>query len=177
MAPLPQNNTGRYWVEYSVSGVVHELMVRYAAAVPLATTRSYINQFLQAIGPEMFATSVLSVRYSPPGTLVSIPDLWSGADTWGVDPNPPNRTPVQIRFEGRSAGGRRVSWGLYGWDGTIPDAFRFPIVAESNYDAAWQAILEARNDGVFVAIDGDPPGLKNYVNVNYNSYWERQQRG
>ena len=93
--------------------------------------------------------------------------------TWGSDPATDENNAVQLRFQGRSGSGRRVSFSVFGYVGSTSN-YRL-TAAEDAHVAAAVALLQA-GDGSFCAIDGNIPTWKNYANVKANDHWVKEAR-
>lgn len=178
MAPLPQNNTGRVWLDYTDGIHQHTLMWRFAAATSnAAEVMTFMAQFLAAIAPSTCLLTIVAVRAAAPGSDVSVPIAWTGAATYGAGAQTAVNTPIEIRYEGRSVGGRRGSAHLYGYDAGVPGTYRIAITPASVVDNALVVLQAATATGAMVAIDNGAMNWKTYVNIQYNSYWETKQRG
>lgn len=176
MAPLPENNTPRFWLDYNDSRNSHSLMVRYAASAGVSAAMDFLDALLTALSADLYLITVEGARASASGSNISLPVAWTGAATYGADPMPFNRRPYEMRFLSRSVTGRRGSMSIYGAKFGIPDDFRIARDADpqlSNAFTAWETAI-ANLD--IIAIDFSEPIPYDYVSINYNSYWEEQSR-
>lgn len=178
MAPLPENNTPRFWLDYNDGENDHSLMVRYVASgATLADVMDNLDAVLVEMEPMLYAITITGARASASGSNFSLPVTWTGAAEYGADPMPTLLAPRETRWVGRSQLGRKVSWSFYGCKYTSPDSYRLTVgdlAAVGDVIAAIEAAITA---DVFVAIDLTAPAVYPYANVNFNSYWERQARG
>lgn len=184
MAPLPDNSTGRYWLDYEAgdNGIEHTMLIRFKGATPdFSDVDGWLLNFLNAVEPSLAnGWRPLRARWATAGSDVSIP--WS-MDTAlasfaaaGAGSMTGEQEAREVVYVGRSfTSGRRARLSLYGTVGTTPGNFRWGP-GESNLTApAVFTALEGSPD-IFIAIDNTKPTWYRYANVNYNSYWERRQR-
>lgn len=176
MAALEPNNTNRLWLRYSDGVNEHELLVRFDDTTDKADlVMVELHNMFTALEPAIFALSIAGVRVSAEGGLLSFPMPWSGDPSYGTGAMPAKEAPRQACFLGRSSGGRRVRFFIFGADMTTPDLYRFN--ATGGWADALDVIVAAQTNGMFLAIDGLAPTMYNYIDVNYNSYWEQERRG
>jgi hypothetical protein len=81
-----------------------------------------------------------------------------------------------VSFQGRSEGGRKASISIYGSRLTVPAIFRINYGAVVDIDAALDYLENNAQASVPLAIDGEYITWYKYVNLNYNSYYERKAR-
>lgn len=174
MAPLSPDNTQRFFLDYSTSLLSHTVMVRTTTATSAAAFSTFMDDFLTALAPELSQITIDGARVAQISTNVSIPVTWSGAATYGTGSESAVFRPRQLCFLGRTVNGRRARMFIYGGDFTSPNDFRIDRAANANIDAAYD-VLEL-NPQFFAAIDGLATVKYNYVDVNFNSYWERKVR-
>ena len=192
MAPLPPQNTGRVYFDYVTGNAAtsqeHTVMERFAVGVgfDLGDAQQALLDVLTTLGTTAFARGwrVTGVRLSQPGQVFSLPfplipalAAFVGAGT-ALTPYDEAR---EVTFQGHSqTSGRRVDFSLYGIDGSTPDNFR--VVGggaglSSLVSAAVAALNANSAAGYFVTIDGTAATWYDYINYNYNSYWEQEIRG
>lgn len=177
MAPLPDNNTDCFWLDYTDGQNSHSLQVRYNSAVAtVANVMSLVHNFLVQLSSELYTLTVQGARVRAKNSNVSSPVVWSGDVTYGSFAMPANLAPREICFLGRSGDGRRVRWFLFGWNGPTPSPFRVGITPETAFDGALQVLITAQEFETFLTISGQSPTLYTYVDVNYNSYYEEKTR-
>jgi hypothetical protein len=183
VAPLPDNNTGRYFVDYLANGREHTVMFRYAAgAAPnapgiafLESCRAFLEEMAAAM-PTDYA--MVAARYSASGTNFTIPLAAPIVEAAGaVTPNLSD-APSYWNFIGRTLGGRQVKLMMLGVgdDASEPNAqgknYRL-TTAERPTVAAAVGVLNSSGQ---VAIDNLEPTWYTYVNLGYHSYWTRKLR-
>lgn len=191
MAPLPQNSTDRLFVDYitgeTATALEHTLQVRMSGGqANVVVVQGRVLAVLNALTPIAFRLGwrVLRCRFQAQGTDFSIPvsvvpGLAAFLGSGGGDYQP-RMEAVEDTFQGRSnVTGRRVDLSLYR---AVTDAFsnfRVPNGPTGFPAAVGNAVANLNSsagDGAFLAIDGNPPTWYQYLNQNYNSYWERRLR-
>ena len=174
MAPLPPENTARYWVDYSVGGINHSFQVRFDGTTSPSALGSTLNAFLNTLAPLLNQIIIEGVRFAPEGTNISNPVVTGiEGNTYGVGTPAANETADFLNFVGRTAGGRRVTLAIYGIL-EVDDFYRLNA-SESTIVASAVAILNGE-EGLFLGIDGLNPVWKPYVNNAASGYWQRNLR-
>lgn len=177
MAPLPENGTERFWLDYTDGINDHSLLVRFnGATATVNQVMGSVDDFMLALSPELYQISVNGARVSAAGSNISVPVVWTGGVTYGNFAMPNELSPRQLCFLGRDGTGRRVRWFMFGWDAAPPDPFRIGITPATAFDNAIQAILGGQTNEIWLTIAGNVPTLYTYVDINYNSYYEAKAR-
>jgi hypothetical protein len=176
MAPLPASNTPRFWLDYSDGVNDHSLLFRYAASAGLATTMTFVNQFLENLATDLYLLTIIGARAAASGSNISSPVDWTGASTYGTGAMPAVSAPVEIDYVGRTTLGHMAKWFVYGWSAGVPAAYRFPVVDLTSLANTFLVLRAAVAAGTVIAIDGEKPSVYPYVNIQNNSYWETQAR-
>jgi len=177
MAPLPDNNTDCFWLDYTDGQNPHSLLVRFnggGANVP--NVMSSVDQFFTALDPILYAITVNGARWREEGSTISQPLIWEGAAGYGNFAMPSTLAPRQVCFLGRDSAGRRVRWFVFGWDAAPPTAFRIGAGGATEFADARAVIVAGNADGIWLTIAGLDPVLYGYVDINYNSYYEEKTR-
>lgn len=181
VSPLPPSNTGRLYVDYTDGQHQHTFVVRFAAnstpAAASARALAFLTPLLPVLPDEW---QVLALRQSAAGSDVTFPfsdPALEGLAGTSVSALSPVNGPRQVNWQGRgSASGRRVRVGLYGLIISTPENYRLEQASwTAAFENAYQALRGSLN--TFVTIAGDDPVWYPYANVNFNSYWETEQRG
>lgn len=188
MAPLPQNNTARLWLDYTSRGIQHSAMVRFGPGANPSTAEVFAAQLADAMRQRMFiADSVLAARYSGPGTLFSFPIFFTpvvgvvteAGNVWAQDPESTFLTiPGRSSFSGRDV---RFCQFTAVVTPTWPTDNRYEPGDAAVVDTWRINITELLSTGgtestPAVAIDNNIPTWYNYVNISQNAYWQRKQR-
>lgn len=176
LEPLPPENTRRVFVDYHTDNAQHTMMFRVAASASISSLQARISAFLTALAPTLSQITIDGVREAASGSTVTNPVDNELDSTYGTGTEVAVVMPRQLRFEGRSVDGRKVSISVYGYEGGTPDNYRLEPEENASVDAAI-AELEANATFIGLTISGQPAVWKHYANVNFNSYWERQARG
>ena len=177
MAPLPPENTRRFWLQYHDGVNSHELMVRGDTDTTPADIIVVLDEFLTELDPVLYEITIEGARYADASETVSNPVTWDGAATYGSGFQPVVNGPREIAFEFRSTDGRKGSVSVYGYNGSTPADYRFGSGEVAALDDARDTLSGAHADGTLCTISGLRGIFKTYINVNYNSYWERRARG
>lgn len=175
MAPLPPNNTERWFVDYAVEGVNHTLLLRTEAPSDAATVSAFVDDLWSALTSNLFSTVINGLRKAAQGSDISLDQTYTGTTSFGGgDPGEGNK-PAFIAFQGRSEGGRPVKLTIFGYKdlGTVDDYRFVPGVGSTIADA--QAVIQT-TAGFPCAIDANNVIWKTYVNCGFNAYWQRQAR-
>lgn len=193
MAQTAENLTHRVYFDY-VTGIEagvskqHTVMWRALESLPILDAVQGIQErfsdLLLAMENSTFRAGwgVTGVRYSVAGSTLSLPiDMITPLTTFiGQDSRTgwnPSTEAIQYRFEGRSPNtGIRGSFSLYGlYYVTVDSAFR---LYPSEMDVLSDVLLVLTDPAGVRVVGRDNTILdwKRYVNVNYNSYWERNIR-
>lgn len=190
MARLPTELTARLWFDYvtAPNGREHTFMIRPPAVdgAGRAEAQEAVRLWLVAHGTNWFRTGwrIIRVRYAPAGQAFSLPaTLASGLGSF-VGANSAawatSREAVETRYVGRSPStGRRLALSLYGVKSTLSvEGFRLEAGAAGDglTIANVVGLMNTSANEVFGAVDGSVGIWYNYVNIQYNSYWERRIR-
>jgi hypothetical protein len=192
LPPLPENNTDRLFIYYQTGGGTtsqeHVMTIRYDA------TLTDPGEIMTALGTAMQADvggghlfdgwQVLRAETQAKGSLFRFPvpvpgELLAVLGT-GQEVASPTDQAREVRFQGRgTTSGRKVSLSLYGVIGAamLETDFRFDPAA-STLLGNLRALMQVRGAAgtSFINIGGGPTTWYTYVNWQYNSHWESQQR-
>lgn len=176
MAPLPDNLTDRYFVDYETSAGEHTVLFRYLSGTDQAAAILDLRAVISALLPRMFnTTQFLGLRFSATGSNVSNPLPFAGLVGGLPVGGPVQEGPKFISFIGRSATGRRSRLFFYGTDYFPAADYRILVPNDAALTDAFNILSTPGTSRC--APDGSTPVIwKSYVNVGYNSYIERRQR-
>lgn len=192
LPPLPENNTDRLFIYYTSGGGAtaqeHVFTVRYNSAIAQPfDIMSDLGETMSDAGLAavlLTGWQVLRAETQAQGSQfrfpVSVPTTLSSIIGTAVQTVTPSTQAREVRFIGRGlTSGRRVSMSWYGLaDGAVESAdFRFtPTPAGPLADV----LLFVRGLGLTGAawtnIGGGTTNWYEYVNWQYNSHWETEQR-
>lgn len=181
MAPLPQSNTGRMWIDYLANGRQHTMMLRYGGAgLPTVTFQDFVIDFLSVCGPLMPTDwTFLGARVAVAGSDISnpfnfVPETLTGTYTPAV-----SEAPAFVSFVGRSGTGRRGRIFLLGaglspaGEQSFAGNYRVTPAELTTISSALQVLDQAD----FLAIDGNALVWNRYANLGYHAYWQKELRG
>lgn len=176
MAPLPPNNTDRWYFDYTAAGIDHTFLVRAAEGTTAAEVSTEISNLLTSIGIGFYASSFRSLRFQAKSLDFSIPATYSGSvTTWGSTTPDDTGRPTFSTLVGRSGDGRRARVSIFGFKGiaSVGD-YRFNVAGSTE----WQDAVDQLNaaEGIWLSIGETQPTWYQYVNVGYNAYWQRKMR-
>lgn len=192
LPPLPENNTARLFVHYTTGGGAtaqeHVMSIRYNA--PTVAPGDVMLDLADALGngtneAQLYTGwQVLRAETQAAGSAVRLPttvpaSLLAILGSGGAAASQTDQS-REVRFIGRGlTTGRKVSLSLYGVVAAAilePD-FRFEPVGPS---LLADLMLNIKNSGLagaaYTTIAGEPTNWYPYVNWNYNSHWETEQR-
>lgn len=175
MAPLDPTNTPRFKILYTVGAHDHASEVRGGTISPatLGVELDDLYNFLADAGI-LFTLVVNEVQYAPSGSNIF------NAVTTGIEGNSyGSGTPTTVQepqyfdFVGRSAGGRRTRFSVFGANYLGGD---FRVIAGENPGIDFCTALLNGSTGAWFAIDGLKAVWKSYANIGVNAYWQRKVR-
>ena len=177
MAPLPENNTAVYFVDYAFNDQQRTMQFRQQPGASLGDLTFTISAFLEALEPILCTGWVVTgARYRAALADFSLPVEFPTVVTPGCGPLLAENNPRFYTFTGRGlTSGRRVRVHVYGLTLGVPADYRRSPGENAALDAA-RTVLDVDGDGIFGTIAGDNPQWYLYYNTGYNSYHERQAR-
>lgn len=172
MAPLPPNGTPRFKVEYTVNSQGHTLELRSGSSPSAVGT--FVDDLLTALGTKIYQITIGVVSFAPSGSNIFNP-VTSGIEgnTYGSGAGALRDVPKYFDFVGRSTGGRRVRFAVFG-AGIDGSDYRVYGSEDTNIADALLVVDGFKTN--LQAIDGLQPVWKPYVNMGFNSYWQRAVR-
>jgi len=176
MAPLPESNTARWFLDYTDGVNAHSMMFRTVSPASMATLKSQVDNFLTELDTVLYLITIIGMRVALVGSNVTNATPWTGAATYGTGAMPVANAPRELRFIGRSADGRRNSISVYGFDGATPDTYQITSASNPVIEAAILTLSNAAALGIGATISGQAPIWKAYASFNFNSYWEAEAR-
>ena len=182
MAPLPTNSTGRLVVSYTANGHEHDVMFRFGGSAdnPVEAFYERIEELFTEMTPLMPSDwSIISSVSYPQGSDVSHPDGYIWSPVVGTGTPQVSEGPAFISFVGRGTSGRRARLYFLGASLTPADekgsGGDYRLYGTENSDVL--AAIFAATQLEVVTIAGDAVFWKNYVNLGYNAYWQKNVRG
>lgn len=175
MAPLPDNLTDRYWVDYSGLMGKHSMLFRTIPGTDLEAATARIVEVVQTLTAWSFTTTVFfQLRRSVVGTDVSFPVPWTPIAGGATAQQLPQDYPQFVSWVGRGLDGVRVKFSLQGTNVEADADYR--QYADNTPQVA--ATIAALSDPVtpFVTASGGQFILNNYANTGFNAYFQRKRR-
>ena len=173
--PLPENLTTRAWIDYSTPGGDHSLMIRFQAGASAEFVAAQL-QVLANLLPPLWPNSVSTTgfRWSQANTNFSLPLPGTAVTGTAVGSLGAIEYPRFISFVGRSFGGRRVRYYLYGCLFAEEGDYRLEATDFPAADTVRSWLDDPNN--FLVGIDGEATTLNPYINWGFNAYYQRRAR-
>lgn len=185
MAPTPQDNTPRLFVDYTSMSRTHQLLFRFAAgiiandaAIAAHAVCSQLKTFMRA------NDSFYGARFADSGNPHSFPAPWAPINGTGSnDAIQGDAESFFVSFEGRGVpSSARVKYTFFTGSNTcfLPANNRFRPGQADFIDQTVALLQDAANptqaEDALVSIAGDNPIIYTYANAGYNGHWQRKQR-
>jgi len=175
MAPISPDNTQRFWVDYSVCGHDHSLLMRAGSTVVASDASATMAAFLAALDGQLFLLTVTGFRSAAPGTNITVPETWLGAASYGSGAGSEYQSAWYYDFVGRGATGHRARAAVFGVVQLASGANYRITPAEAT--AVGDALDVLVSDGdMFLDIDYEVPVWHQYANSGANAYWRNKIR-
>lgn len=171
---LPQSNTERWFLTYSVAATEHTMMMRTEEGTSASAVTTAFDAFLDAIAPTIAEVAILSLEKADINSDVRNPAVWGGAPNYGTGTLPATYTPVELTFPGRTTAGHKSRVSFFGYDGAIEEDYRFTVGENADLDAARETLDDY--PGRWLGIDGNAPIWHPYVNIGFNDHWVKKSR-
>lgn len=175
MAPIDPKNTARLFVDYADGDTRHTVILRPQTGVSIATLATWFNDWLtDNAGLFLERVSFDGAREAAQNSNVTNPIAWTTVD--GTNPSSPKTDgkPWFLSFVGRSAQGHRTRISFFG--SAYGDDSNYRITAAENTGVA-DAVADLNDlQAKLGDITGSKAVWKDYINLGYNAYWQRQAR-
>lgn len=177
LSPLPEDNTKRYKMVYTVATDTHSMTARAANAMTDAQADLHFQALFAAIGSSLASnTTWVDIEVATQGSGVfNSTGTWTPATGTGGTCNLVDH-PRALCFPGRSATGRKTKVFVYGIDSgftTQPTYDENPLVTATFQ--GFQGLLNSQTD-FWLAIDGTKPTWYFRLTVKTNDHWVDSQR-
>lgn len=187
LAPLPANNTDRWFLDYitgsASTAAEHTMALRLPVTAGVDGASGAFYHILASVGASGFWVGwrPIRMRYQAAGSDFSVPagmgsTLSAFVGTGSSTGYLASYEALELTLQGRSyTSGRRVDFSLYGVRlASGIGNFRYTASAGAPFSTLINAVQTWPLAPL--TIDGSTPTWYSYVNANYNSYWEQQQR-
>jgi len=176
MAPLPEDNTKRYWLAYHCKGETHHAQMRtvddYADSDAISTLTALAVALQPMWANDCGADGVLvaeagsNVR-NPVAGFTPVVGTHGGTT---ADIN----LPFETTWTGRARSGRRWEMGIFCLQYTLTSTWPVTSLTGTGLDTV-RALFVAAADH-YLAIDHAKPVFNNWVNFSYNDHWIKAAR-
>lgn len=174
MTALSPNNTQRWFYTYANSKNTHEFMIRGIDIATIAGADDLVASLLSAIGNRFGASTITKVEHSAVGSDIRFPVTSARlGDNFGTGSPNLSQDATELNFTGKSTGGRRWRWGLFGWMSDVGD---FRQLSSEDSEVADVVALWNSSLDVTVGIDKLPLVVNGYANIKPNDHWVKQSR-
>jgi hypothetical protein len=175
LAPLPEDNTIRYWLNYSVGPFDHSFQVRVADGETDSAVIDAIDEFLALQGDLAYEASIIGLEKAAKGSNVRNPVEWTGNPTFGTGTAVIGAQASFYSFTGRSTDGRKNRLFLFEWKQSFPASFRVQASGDADV-AAVVAFLQTQTSR-FTTISGQRTLWNAYCNVSVHDHFVDEARG
>jgi hypothetical protein len=177
MAPLPANSTERWYLDYTVNGDLHHLLMR----TPPGASESGVSLVYQGLfdlldSANIYQVDVIGMRFSSQGSDVTLPAAYTGTLQFGAGTAVGNDFRAKtFSFTGRDASGHKTKFFVFGAITQAEGDYRLQQGANSAIDAV---VLYLNSlTGYFVTIAGLKPIWNHYANIGFHDHWIKRARG
>lgn len=176
LTPLPQDNTKRYFLVYTVDGTNHSMMSRASSSFSDATAVSHMQAVAVALQDKMGNDATfLGVEVAAQGSNVRNPIAGFTPVTGTGGSRATFADALSICIAGRAPSGRKTKVFLYGTAGiAIPANYEEDPLTTAELQG-WQGLLNSQSD-FWLAIDGTKPTWYFRATFNWNDHWVRVGR-
>lgn len=175
MAPLPEDNTARFLVHFTVAGSEHVQQWRVDDLTSPSAMQDFLINVWEAMSPILLLTTINSVGYIPNGSTienaVAMPSFVG--QSYGSGAGTPIQSTGFVDFVGRTTGGRRVRVAFWA-PNFVDESFR--VTSAEHSEIGDVLVLLNDNAPDLVGIDGIGVVWKPYANWGYNAHWQRAKR-
>lgn len=174
---LPPSNTERWWLDYTVNGDAHSMLMRTTDGQTAAAVSSVFEDFLALFTSDnIYGITPTGLRVALKGSDVSLPATYTGASSFGsgtaVDTDLRAKT---FSLTGRDASGHKVRLFVFGAKSGANGNYRVDRGENFIMDSV-EDYLTALSDH-WQTIAGLHPIWNLYANTGWNDHWIRRARG
>jgi len=177
MAPLPESNTRRYKMIYTVGTEGHSMTARATPTFNDGVAAAHFDALFAAVAASLGSnTSWVGLEVAPQGSNVFNPIGGFTGGTGGGGAVAAVDQPRAMCFAGRTSGGRRTKVFLYGVDSGFVTTAAYsedPLVTATFQ--GFQGLLVSQAD-FWLGIDGIKPSWYFRMTIKPNDHWIDAQR-
>lgn len=174
LPPLPESNTGRFFVDYEGPYGKHSFQLRGNFDTDPASAVPSISSLLNTVKPVIHQdTTFTGVRYAMTGSNISNPVGFTPIQGTATGTLATTDYPRFFAFWGRGMDGRETRLTFFGGNVGVTSDFRVSV-GENATIAAVVTLLNQTS--IWTTISGSRPIWKNYANAAYNAYFQRKRR-
>ena len=175
MSALPSSTTARVKIIYQNAVNIHDTVIRMTDDSFLSDLSAAFVAYTTTLSGQFVDTTVIDVQLASVGSDLFFPVAGAtllGYNWGGASANVAQDTQF-AQLSGRSAGGRKSKFYLFGYSGSLSN-YRLNSSEDASVGTAVTA-LNALSD-VFLAIDGLATVWKPYLNIKANDHWVHRAR-
>jgi len=149
-------------------------MIRGTDIATVADADALVAAILSAIGNRFAASTITKVEHSTIGDNVRFGIVNERlGDEFGSGSGTPEQYATELTFTGKTLGGRRWRFGIFGW---MSDTGDFRQTASEDAEVAAVVNIWATDDPTHVGIDGLKVFPNAYANIKPNDHWVKESR-
>ena len=177
MPALPAHNTERWFLDYTVNGDLHHLLMRTPDGATEAGVSSVYSDFLALLSSaSVYGIDVVGMRFASHGSDVTLPATYTGTIHFGAGTAVANDFRAKtFSFTGRDASGHKIKLFIFGAITQADGDYRLQVGTDSHIDAC-VAYLNALTS-YWYTIAGLKPVWNHYANVGFHDHWIKRARG
>jgi len=170
------NSTTRWFLDYQVGTHLHTMQLRSTSSATAEQASAAFHGIFAALDGEneLFSITINQLSRAAAGSNVREPATYTEDTTMGSDAIGDIDVPRFVAFSGRATGNQQVRVFFYGWKGTFPGDYRLNEGDFPGIDAAIVHLASLSNLALSAGLNA--PTWKNYANIGFNAYWQRQRR-
>ncbi len=177
LTPISPSNTVRWWLDYTVNGDAHSLMMRTGTGATAAEVSSVFTDFFTLFTTDLlYGITVTGLRRASVGSDVTIPQTYSGTTSFGsgtaFDTDLRAKT---FSFTGRALDGHKNKLFVYGCKIGANGDYRIQVGENGAIDDVIAYLQGAVS--YWRAISGEQTIWNGYANTGWNDHWIKVARG
>lgn len=175
MPPISPSNTYRWFVDYTVAGYQHTVMMRSNSTVVATDAGATMAALFAAFDSAIYLTTIDGFRSAVSGTNVTNAEVWPGDASYGVGAGVPANSAQYYDMVGRGPAGHRVRVALFGAI-LVTDGGDYRMSSSEDALVANALAVLTSDVDMFLDVNYDNPVWKPYINLGVNAYWRNKIR-